>query len=244
MTASGLSSGDLAVVETQYIQIVFPVVRELFLQALALGPFFVGFGMIREVAENSRALRSSLFWQRLLLLGAIIVYSAGVIMSYEIWRDSEYAELQRLSGEALERLADLTLVMIPIDLTAMLTIALMFAIIALKSFSTNERYARDLRYEVGFLLLMGCIITIDFMAWFLATLYFAGDVERFALPENAGFHLQAIAVLGPLFIFWMILVQSRLYSWASRFFDWVFVIAICGLCLLNYATRLRANIVN
>lgn len=235
---------DSASVQAQYIRLIFPIMRELFIQILLLGPFFAGFGILREIAKEGHSPFDSLVIQRLLLIGGMMFFTVGMVIGYTVWRDSEYIVVEKLSEIDTQAFAYLTLIMVPIEITVVLLLAMSFVAISIKTFANYESIKNNLKFELSALSLLISLAFLTYIFWFIPILYVENSLGELFFIQNAGYHAIGAALFFCIFLLWNLVSSSFLYRRSSILWDWVFTILISSTVTASYAVRQFMNFVS
>lgn len=245
-------------IEYHYIDLVFPLIRELMIEALIIGIVIVAFGMLAKAAENPRALLEPLFWQRLVLLFTIMTWTSGVILTYQLYKlelDANQAPLTKSEAFALSRM---TLAMVPLELAMALMICIMFGALAFRDYSKSGKVAKCLRPEISILLFVGSLVHVIWAMWFIIVFTLTGrfnfeiqhlNVLQFfiqpgtvspalrPLSSNVNFHLSIAAVFAASLFVVRLLARTPFYKRSPTGWDWLITIIYSGFIISYYINR-------
>ena len=257
MTA--LLSLNAKAIEYQYMDLVFPMVRQLIEEALIIGIVVVAFGMLRRVALDFSHLGEAHFWQRLVILFIIMVWTASVILNYELYKLELGVSKQALSKEEAHAFANMTLAMIPLELASALLISVMFGTLAFKDYCSDDASARNLRIELTVLPLIGMINHTIYALWFTTVYYFTNRlsltgnaidifklVDITATPSpvhlpvdwNIAAQLMLVAAYAVLLMFWRLITRFSFYSNHPVMIDWLGTFLYASIIMSLYLGRL------
>jgi hypothetical protein len=264
---------DAAKVESYYIELIFPLIGNLYAEALIIGVFVVGFGMLRRSLKSPVFFKEHSFYQRALLLLVIMVWTANLHASYGLYGREFDHTANPLNGMEAQVLATLTRVMIPLEIAATIITALMFGAIAFRDYTIRgtatasapgKTAVRNMKREISLLFWLASSSHVLFMLWFIIVYGLTGrigsigslfhvfgsgtgwDASPAAQPValNVAFHFTVSVLYLLASISWRLSAQGPAYDSRYRLWDWVGVFVFCFIMINVYWFRLGQYISN
>ncbi len=249
---------NASAIEFHYIDLVFPLIRQLMEEALIIGIVVVAFGMLAKAAQDPANLLKSIFWQRLILLFAIMTWTSGIILTYELYKLELNASEEALTPAEAIAFSKLTLAMIPLELAMALMICIMFGALAFRDYRATESTPDYMRPEFTILFVVGILVHLIWAAWFIIVYGFTerldfqmanlniiqffiqpGDVSpaHRSLATNISFHVSISATFVLALIAFRAFVRTRTYKSYAVGWDWLVTFGYAGFIVTYYINR-------
>lgn len=256
MESQGLINA--ANIEQKYIEIIFPLIRAIYQEAMIIGIFVVAFGLLRDALKNSGTIKQSLFWQRGLLLFVVMCWTTNILISYNLYaRSVDGPELITTARDA-EVLSLLMRAMIPVELSVGVILALMYGSLAYRDYVSTSGPA-SLRLELTALFSLTALNHTAYVFWFLIVYGITGRISgddlaalsNFSLDiffdktpssqpilYNVAFHIVAACLYSVLLLFWRAISKLNFYKTHYAPWDWIGVIFYSAVILTWFNTRM------
>ena len=255
---------DPAKVEAYYIHLVFPLIGNLYAEALIIGVFVVGFGMLRHSLRNSQLGNRHSLLQRGLLLIVVMVWTANLHASYLLYGRQFDGRPPGLNAAEADVLATMTRSMIPVEILTTIVTALMFAIIAYRDYQNLSTRPGCMRKEITVLFWLAAASHILFLLWFVVvygttgrmatlTAMFSPSQPGIGLDSspadqpvgfNITFHFVIAMIYLVLAIVWRRFSRKNVYEERYRAWDWVAILIFCFVMLNVYWYRMGQYLSN
>lgn len=252
--------------ESHYVLVVYPVMRNFFEGALSLGVFLVALGMLRRALKTPRFLISAEFGQKALLLFTVMLWVANIAISYDIFGETPQNLTQSAAGMGerdvetfAHSFAHMTMCLIPIEICSAVAIAGIFSVLSLQdaTVGSGEREP-GLRFELSMLIGLTSLVYFFYVGWWLVLLFFkvgwAGldfrglltwdiveiyTIRPNQLPAtwNMAYHASFSSMCLVLLGFWRFVSSGGVYRRWQAAVDWVGVSLYCLLALAGYYIR-------